>query len=150
MIPFQKDEEWRPVPGSKCTISNYARLRNPHGRIMTPWYQSRVKHPKKRVVYLVKTGTYRKQIQPAYAMPEVWPELEEREYNAAWVESIRTWNRLERAAKRKPRNTNTGNVTTHRRNLIEFQGWDYDPWDTMHLWNTERDYFNQAQYLPCI
>ncbi|GAU08115.1 hypothetical protein DPF_0818 [Desulfoplanes formicivorans] len=71
-------------------------------------------------------------------MARVWPDKDQ-QYDEDWVSAVRKMNGL----------SSDTNGSTVRRPWRPTP-WDKDPWESMHLWESERDYFNFAQYVPVI
>jgi len=124
------DEMWRKVPGTKYTMSNFGRMKNGSGKFMAPGI---VKNGVSTRYCLVINGVKRSS-RVMDVMARVWPE-ESLSCDLQWMARIRKMN------------GQFGNVPAPSRAVI---GDGLDPWDTMHLWNECRDYFNFAQYVPVI
>lgn len=128
-------EMWRKVPGTKCKLSNFGRLRNRLETLVTP----RVRRKPQGAEYQVKEGGVYRRLYLRRVMPKVWPEAPKRDYDEGWTLRIRGMN------------GSTEVMATSAR-----QGWRHlpvredDPWETMALWNVEREYFNFAQYVPVV
>lgn len=128
-------EEWRKVPGVPYQLSNFGRMRNTYGRMVTP----RLPLGALTVRYEIKSLGVRKVYYVKQLMAKIWPEASGA-FDASWVARTREANGLDA----EPRH-----ISAHRES-IGFTGWANDPWETMHLWDQGRDYRNFAQYVPVI
>lgn len=149
---LKSDEQWRAIPGSGCQISNLARFKNTNGVVVTPQIQHRVRNPRKRIVYAVKYAAGPRHYFHVYSMmAKIWPEIQG-SYDDAWcvrmkdvVRAEKGWRRRHPLTKKQDRMPDGS-----KRKLLEYKGWDRDPWDEMHLCGVERDYFSFGQYCPCL
>jgi hypothetical protein len=114
---------------------------------MTPSLQKGVRDYMRQVVYVVKHKGATRRLYPYYLMTELFPNHEPIIFNEAWAARVREMSRSQQMP--KPDNTGQGK-TSLAAVLPKYTGWDYDPWDKMHLWDREHDYFSAAQYCPCL
>lgn len=128
-------EEWRKVPGVPYQLSNFGRMRNTYGRMVTP----RLPLGALTVRYEIKSLGVRKVYYVKHLMAKIWPEVHGT-FDENWVARTREANGLSA----EPRHVSA------KRSAVEFAGWTSDPWDTMRLWDQGRDYRNYAQYVPVI
>jgi hypothetical protein len=126
-------EEWRKVPGVPYQLSNFGRMRNTYGRMVTP----RLPLGALTVRYEIKSLGVRKVYYVKQLMAKIWPEVSG-VFGENWVARTREANGLPA----EPRHV------LEKRAPVGFTGWANDPWDTMHLWDQGRDYRNYAQYVP--
>jgi hypothetical protein len=143
-------EQWRQIPnGLGCKFSSLGRLQNIRGYILTPFLQKGIQDPRKQAVYVVKRHRITKRFYPYHLMSEIFPAVHAPEFDAAWADTVRAMNQESRQQQPKPENTGQGK-TSLAASLPKYSGWDHDPWDKMHLWDREHDYFSAAQYCPCL
>lgn len=114
---------------------------------MTPRLQDGVRDPMRQVVYVVKHKGITRRFYPCRLMADLFPDLGPQVFDEAWAARVREMSRAQQMP--KPDNTGQGR-TSLAASLPKYSGWDHDPWDKMHLWDRERDYFNPAQYCPCL
>jgi hypothetical protein len=128
------DEKWRKIPETKYSLSNIGRLKNRRGRHVTP----RIVCGSTRARYDFYVHGVHKSFFVEEIMDRVWPEVGRQVYDEEWIAMVRHMNGL-------PSET----MTTSRRPWRP-TSWDRDPWESMRLWESERDFFSFAQYVPVI
>lgn len=144
------DEQWRAVPNSYgCRFSSLGRMKNSRGFVLAPSEQKGIKGLRKRFVYVVKRNRVSKRFYPYHLMRDLFPSIDPPVFDAEWAGWVRAMNQESRQQQPKPENTGQGK-TSLAASLPKYSGWDHDPWDKMHLWDREHDYFNPAQYCPCL
>jgi hypothetical protein len=143
------DEQWRAIPNSYgCRFSSLGRMKNSRGFALTPFEQKCLRDHRKRFVYVVKRNRMTSRFYPYHLMNDLFPSIAPPVFNSEWADRVRAMNQ-ERQPQQKPLNTGQGK-TSLAASLPKYSGWDHDPWDKMHLWDREHDYFSAAQYCPCL
>jgi hypothetical protein len=131
-------EKWRRIPGSTGRISTRGNVKNRHGAVLTPLIFPANKNWMKRAGYRFRDRGRSTIVYPQIIMPRVWPEIEPEIFDKRWALAVREQRRMSRPI------TSDASGVTWRGGEVK------DPWDSMSLWDVERESFSWAQYCPCL